>query len=95
MNVKRKQQSTAVRKTRSAPGAGPGHKGQREHGSPTQVGATPAQRVERYLSLAREAEAVGDVVQSQYYYQYAEHYLRKENAKAGLTALSDESGRAG
>lgn len=37
----------------------------------------PGQSVERYLGLAREAEAAGDVVQSEYYYQYAEHYLRK------------------
>ncbi|MDH3239538.1 MAG: DUF4167 domain-containing protein [Alphaproteobacteria bacterium] len=42
----------------------------------------PGQSVERYLSLAREAEAAGDAVLSQYYYQHAEHYLRKTQEQA-------------
>ena len=60
-------------RTGSRPGAnGGGHS----------TGMSSAQRIERYLALAREAEAAGDVVQSQYYYQHAEHYVRKENAKS-------------
>ena len=58
------------------------------NGGRPQKGASPAQSVERYLPLAREAEAAGDIVQSQYYYQHAEHYLRKENAKAGPAPLA-------
>ena len=89
MNVKLKQSSTGSRKGHPASESGRGHKGRRKGGGHAQNGATPAQSVERYLGLARAAEAAGDFVQSQYYYQHAEHYFRRENAKAGLTALSD------
>lgn len=74
---------------RQGPEAGRGQKRGAKNGGRPQKGASPAQSVERYLALAREAEAAGDIVQSQYYYQHAEHYLRKENAKAGLTTPAD------
>ena len=43
----------------------------------SQGAKAPKKSVEHYLALAREAEAAGDVVGSQNYYQYAEHYFRK------------------
>ena len=48
--------------------------GNRRNGSGTKA---PKKSVEHYLALAREAEAAGDVVGSQNYYQHAEHYFRK------------------
>jgi ribosomal protein L34E len=77
MKVKRKQRSRAYGKGLSASQIGRGHKGPGKNGGRAQNGAKPAQSVERYLALARKAQAAGDAVQSQYYYQHAEHYLRK------------------
>ena len=56
-----------------------GQKSKRANGNRRRShGATsPKKSVEHYLALAREAEAAGDVVGSQNYYQYAEHYFRK------------------
>ncbi len=44
-------------------------------------GNSPAKSVEQYLALARTAEAAGDAVGSQNYYQHAEHYIRQINGK--------------
>jgi Domain of unknown function (DUF4167) len=46
--------------------------------------ANAKQRYERYVALAKAAEQAGDPVQSEYYYQHAEHYLRtmKEHGRA-------------
>lgn len=43
----------------------------------------PKKSVEHYLALAREAEAAGDVVGSQNYYQHAEHYFRQAQSRDG------------
>jgi hypothetical protein len=77
MKEKRKQMSRAGGKSRPASQIGRGHKGPGKNGGRTQNGAMPVQSVERYLALARDAEAAGDAVQSHYYYQHAEHYVRK------------------
>ena len=37
---------------------------------------TSVQLVEKYLSLGREAAALGDTVMCEYFFQYAEHYRR-------------------
>lgn len=37
---------------------------------------TSIQLVDKYLSLGREASAMGDTVMSEYFFQYAEHYRR-------------------
>ena len=34
------------------------------------------QQYQKYLKLAKEASASGDRIQSEYYYQYADHYTR-------------------
>ena len=36
----------------------------------------PRRNYERYLALARQAATDGDAVQSEYWYQHAEHYFR-------------------
>ena len=38
--------------------------------------ANPQKSFERYIALARDAASSGDAVESQNYYQHAEHYLR-------------------
>lgn len=55
-------------------GRGNGHR-------PRNGGARPKEQVERYLALAADAAAAGDIVNSEYYYQHAEHYLRLMNAE--------------
>ena len=34
------------------------------------------QQYQKYLKLAKEASASGDIIQSEYYYQFADHYSR-------------------
>jgi hypothetical protein len=36
----------------------------------------PRRNYERYVALAREAAAAGDAVQTEHWYQHAEHYFR-------------------
>ncbi len=38
--------------------------------------ANPQASLKRYTELAREAASAGDTVQSEYYYQLADHYHR-------------------
>ena len=42
----------------------------------------PEPSMKHYLALAREAEAAGDVVASQNYYQHAEHFFRQLHSPA-------------
>lgn len=82
MRTPRKPRSRGGQNGQRKPdGARGGNRSGANGGGPSN-GMSSAQRIERYLALAREAEAAGDVVQSQYYYQYAEHYVRKENARS-------------
>lgn len=39
-------------------------------------GGNPQANFKRYTELAREAASAGDAVQSEYYYQHADHYHR-------------------
>ena len=36
----------------------------------------PRRNYERYVALAREAATAGDAIQTEHWYQHAEHYLR-------------------
>lgn len=38
--------------------------------------ANPQASFKRYMELAREAASAGDPIQSEYYYQHADHYHR-------------------
>jgi hypothetical protein len=61
-----------------------GRGGQRPQGMPGNVGnqrdtrnrGNAAQLLEKYKSLARDAQLAGDRVQTEYYLQYADHYFR-------------------
>lgn len=46
--------------------------------------ANAKQRYERYMALAKAAEQAGDPIQSENFYQHAEHYLRtmKDHGRA-------------
>ena len=50
------------------------------------------QRYDHYIALAEAAEKAGDRVQSEFHYQYADHYYRilheaKSKARAGKGAV--------
>ena len=61
-----------------------GRGGQRPQGMPGNAGnardnrqrGNAAQLLEKYKSLARDAQLAGDRVQTEYYLQYADHYFR-------------------
>src|SRR6186713_720379 len=62
-----------------------GRGGQRPQGMPSSAGGNrqdnrqrgnAAQLLEKYKSLARDAQLAGDRVQTEYYLQYADHYFR-------------------
>jgi hypothetical protein len=62
-----------------------GRGGQRPQGMPGNAGSNrqdnrqrgnAAQLLEKYKSLARDAQLAGDRVQTEYYLQYADHYFR-------------------
>lgn len=38
--------------------------------------ASPRKNFERYMALARDAVSSGNAIESENYYQHAEHYLR-------------------
>ena len=40
------------------------------------IRGNPQQSVEKYLTLARDATALGDPISAENYYQYADHYYR-------------------
>ena len=52
---------------------------QRQNGSPVD----PRRNYERYLALAREAVSEGDTVQTEHWYQHAEHYFRMMKDRTG------------
>lgn len=51
--------------------------------------SNPQQTVEKYLALARDATASGDIVSAENYYQYADHYYRLASAHR-LSRISDK-----
>jgi hypothetical protein len=52
---------------------------QRQNGS----AIDPRRHYERYLALAREAASEGDTVQTEHWYQHAEHYFRMMKDRTG------------
>jgi hypothetical protein len=58
---------------------GPGHSGPRaldSNGPDIKIRGTASQIFEKYLALARDAQASGDRVMAENYLQHAEHYYR-------------------
>jgi hypothetical protein len=51
-------------------------KAQAPAAKPKRSNANPQANFKRYMDLAREAASAGDKVQSEYYYQHADHYHR-------------------
>ncbi len=45
-------------------------------GHSAKTAANPRANYERYIALARESVQVGDAVQTENWYQHADHYLR-------------------
>lgn len=43
---------------------------------PTALSGNAHRNYERYLALAREAASQGDTIETENFYQHAEHYLR-------------------
>src|SRR4051812_49622021 len=61
--------------------AGGGERGQSMGGQPgnrqdNRQRGNAAQLLEKYKSMARDAQLAGDRVQTEYYLQYADHYFR-------------------
>ena len=54
------------------------HRQERQNGA---VG-NPHRNYERYVALAREAATAGDAVQTENWYQHAEHYFRMMREQA-------------
>ncbi len=64
---------------------------------PTQSASSSANTVaqakrsyERYIALARDAASAGDAIESENYYQHAEHYLRTMREHAEGRSAGDE-----
>jgi hypothetical protein len=56
----------------------------RRHGGGDVSQQKAAQERDKYMALAREAQIAGDRVTAEYYYQYADHYVRV------MRAISDQ-----
>ena len=64
------------------------------NGPEVKVRGTAAHVAEKYMSLARDAQASGDLVTAESYFQYAEHYNRIVMAAQAL-AQSGPQGHSG
>lgn len=64
----------------SAPGNGRSRRPPRKVARGSGEGGDAKQRFERYVEMAKAAASSGDVVESEKYYQYADHFLRLMNA---------------
>lgn len=60
------------------------------NGPDVRVRGTAAHIAEKYLSLGRDAQASGDIVQAENYFQHAEHYLRIVSAAQAYMQQSME-----
>src|SRR5438094_3285938 len=58
------------------------------NGPDVKIRGTPSHIAEKYIQLARDAQASGDPISAENYYQHAEHYLR-------LIAAAQEQFRIG
>ena len=64
------------------------------NGPDVKVRGTPQQILDKYLTLARDAQSSGDRVLAESYLQYAEHYFRILNADgAGNPPRQDRNGQ--
>ena len=63
-------------------GGNPRNQSYESNGPEVRVRGNPQQIVEKYLALARDASSAGDRINSESYYQFAEHYYRIMNANA-------------
>jgi hypothetical protein len=58
------------------------------NGTEVQVRGNANQLLEKYLALARDAQAAGDRIAAENYSQHAEHYFRTINANGGDASKS-------
>lgn len=63
------------------------------NGPDVKVRGNPAHIAERYVQLARDAQASGDSVMAENYYQHAEHYFRIVSAAQPQGVRSDQPGQ--
>lgn len=56
------------------------------------VRGNASQILEKYLGLARDAQASGDRVTAEYYLQHADHYYRIVNANGAASGRSQDDG---
>ena len=68
-NGRRRGRGGGPRSPNQSPNPGNNRQENRSRGNASQL-------LEKYKSLARDAQLQGDRVQSEYYLQYAEHYFR-------------------
>ncbi len=89
-----KQAQNARNKQRGRPssrqGGKPGGPGNR---SEQKIRGNPKQLVEKYKNQAREALQAGDRTQAEYYFQFADHYYRIVNERAGASQNEGDGGR--
>ncbi len=57
----------------------PGPKSRIDHGASLPSRSSSKARFDRYVTLAREAAALGNRIDAENYYQHAEHYFRLMN----------------
>jgi len=90
--------------TKSPKGARWNAQGSRQSAASARASQTPSRHktdtlagakrsYERYIALARDAASAGDTIESENYYQHAEHYLRAMRERADGADTQDE--RAG
>lgn len=75
----------ALRSGRTGTAPSPGQSKARSSGikrSGSNGSANPKTSFDRYMALARAAASSGDVIESENYYQHAEHYFRVMKEKA-------------
>ena len=83
--VKRTRERTLASRDRKGKDSAPS---QRKTSTPdiirrrSKTSGNPRERFEHYLALARAAASAGDAIDSENYYQHAEHHLRLMNRKA-------------
>ena len=61
------------------------------NGPDTKVRGTPQQILDKYLTLARDAQTSGDRVLAESYLQFAEHYFRVMNADGNAAVQQNQS----
>lgn len=57
-----------------------------DNNRPNHGRVNPREMHQKYLTMAREAAASGDVVEAENYYQHAEHFYRIVSERAAIAA---------